>query len=136
MKLLDVLDLTNTIEKSSFYKILNNLIEAGENEEIEDILNDRRQVKEIGHANIIKVFTLLREDYKKHIQLELASNLSQLDILIDILIRDGNVILKDRWFHDLYRIELEKINESSKNLLDLINSDSKLKNLAEVVLAK
>jgi len=37
MKLLDVLDHTNTIEKSSFYKILNNLIEAGESEEIEEI---------------------------------------------------------------------------------------------------
>ncbi len=125
MKLLDVLDHTNTIEKSSFYKILNNLIEAGESEEIEEILNNSRQIKEIDHMNINKVFMHVRNQFKHHIQLELASNLSQLDILIDILIRDGNVIMKDRWFHDLYMKELDLLKESSENMTGLIDSESK-----------
>lgn len=126
MKLLDVLDQTNTIEKTSFYKVLNNLIEAGGTDEIEEILNNNsRQVKEIDHENITKVFMLLRKEYKKHIQNELASNLSQLDVFIDILIKDGNAILKDRWFHDLYKKELSELKESSELITALIDSESK-----------
>ncbi|NVK64572.1 MAG: hypothetical protein HWE22_08285 [Flavobacteriales bacterium] len=125
MKLIDVLDQTNTIEKSSFYKILNNLIEEGETDEIEEILNKNRHVKEIDHFNINKVFMHLRKEFKKHIQFELASNLSQLDILIDILIRDGNVIMKDRWFHDLYKKEIEALSEASEIFTGLINTESK-----------
>ncbi len=125
MKLIDVLDQTNTIEKSSFYKILNNLIEEGETDEIEEILNKNRHVKEIDHFNINKVFMHLRKEYKRHIQFELASKLSQLDILIDILIRDGNVIMKDRWFHDLYKKEIEELREASERITGLINTESK-----------
>lgn len=125
MKLIDVLDQTNTIEKSSFYKILNNLIEEGNTDEIEEILNKNQHVKEIDHVNINKVFMHLRKNFKKHIQLELASKLSQLDILIDILIRDGNVIMKDRWFHDLYKKELEGLKESSEQIIGLITTESK-----------
>lgn len=50
MKLIDVLDHTNTIEKSSFYKIINTLIDTGGTDKIEEILNtNSRQVKEIDH---------------------------------------------------------------------------------------
>lgn len=126
MKLIDVLDHTNTIEKTSFYKTLNNLIETGGTDEIEEILNNNsRQVKEIDHENINKVFTLLREDYKTHIKKELASNLSQLDVLIDIVVRDGNSILKDRWFGDIYKKELSELKDSSKKFIDLIDSESR-----------
>lgn len=126
MKLLDVLDQTNTIEKTSFYKILNNLIDAGGSDEIEEILNNNsRQVKEIDHENITKVFMLLREDYKKLIQNELSSNLSQLDVLIDIVIRDGNGILKDRWLHDLYKHELSELKDSSELMTNMIDSETK-----------
>lgn len=126
MKLLDVLDHTNTIEKTSFYKILNNLIDAGGTDEIEEILNNNnRQVKEIDNENITKVFLLLREEYKKFIKDELASNLSQLDVLIDILIRDGNAILRDRWFYELYKKELASLKASSEDMTVLINSESK-----------
>jgi len=126
MKLLDVLDHTNTIEKTSFYKILNSLIEAGGTNEIEEILNNNsRQVKEIDHENITKVFLLLRDDYKQYIKTELASNLSQLDVLIDIIIKDGNGILKDRWFHDLYKQEVNKLSDASDGLSVVIDSESK-----------
>lgn len=126
MKLIEVLDRTNTIEKTSFYKVLNLLIDQGGTDEIEEILNNNsRQVKEIDHENICKVFNLLKDDYKKYIKSELATNLSQLDILIDILIRDGNLILKDRWFEDLYRKELSTLKDSSEQFIQLVESESK-----------
>lgn len=126
MKLLDVLDHTNTIEKTSFYKVLNNLIDVGGTDEIEEILNNNsRQVKEIDHENITKVFMLLREEFKKHIQAELSGNLTQLDVFIDILIRDGNTILEDRWFNDLYMRELEILKKNSAELTELIDTESR-----------
>ena len=68
MKLINVLDHTNTIEKTSFYKVLNNLIEIVDTEEIDEILNNNsRQVKEIDNENIAKVFTLLKNVYQKYI---------------------------------------------------------------------
>ncbi|MCR9171120.1 MAG: hypothetical protein NXI10_01405 [bacterium] len=126
MKLLDVLNRTNTIEKTSFYKVLDNLIDSSQTEEVDEILeNNSRRVKEIDNENIVKVFQFLREDYKNYLKEELATNLSQLDVIIDILIRDGNAILHDRWFEDLYRKEISELKESSANFMDQLENDSK-----------
>ncbi len=126
MKLIDVLDRTNTIEKTSFYKVLNNLIDEGGTDEIQEILdNNSRSVKEIDYENIQKVFLLLRDNYKSFIKRELSSNLSQLDVIIDLLIRDGNSILNDRWFEDLYRMEIEELRESSSAFNTLIDNQSR-----------
>ena len=125
MRLIEVLDHTNTIEKTSFYKTLNNLIEIGETDEIEEILNKNSSLKEVDYENINRVFILLRDEYKKYIKRELATNLSQLDVLIDIIVRDGNGILKDRWLGDIYKKELSSLKESSKNFIALIDSESK-----------
>ena len=126
MKLVDILDRTNTIEKTSFYKVLNNLIEEGGTDQIQEILdNNSRRFKEIDHENIQKVFMILRADFGKHIKQELSANLSQLEVLIDILIRDGNTILNDRWFEDLYKNEIKEIKASSKEFIHQIENDTK-----------
>lgn len=126
MKLIDILNRTNTIEKTSFYKVLNNLIDEGGTDEIDQILdNNSRRVKEIDNENIVKVFLLLRNNYKKFIENELSTNLSQLDVIIDILIRDGNAILQDRWFEDLYKDELNNLKASSADFITLLDTESK-----------
>lgn len=126
MKLIDVLNHTNTIEKTAFYKILNNLIENHDTNQIEEILNESvRHLKDIENESIAKVFVLLRDEYKKCIKTQLGENLSQLDIFIDILIRDGNAILQDDWFENLYRKELDHLSKASKEFNKLIEGDSK-----------
>lgn len=126
MKLTKVIDQTNFQEKGSFYKILTNLIDKSENKEIEKILaNSNGQFKDIENEHVANLFDLLKEDYKKFLKHELGSSISQLDILIDILIRDGNAILEDRWFEDLYKKQFLKLNESSKTFIEMLDSDTK-----------
>lgn len=126
MKLIQILDQTNSLEKNSFYKILNILKENISVEEIDIILSGNSlQVKDYDNEMITKVFEVVKNDYKNYLQLELGSNISQLDIILDILIRDGNSILKSRWFEELYKRELDKLIESSKEFVNLIDQDSK-----------
>lgn len=126
MKLTKVFDQTNFQEKGSFYKILNTLVEKSDNKEIDKILgNTNGQFKDIESENISKLFSLVKKDYKVFLENELSGNISQLDILLDILLRDGNAILKDSWFEELYKRQIKKINDSCKEFVELIESESK-----------
>jgi hypothetical protein len=126
MKLTKVFDQTNFQEKGSFYKILNNLVEKSKSKDIEVILsNTNGQFKDIESENISKLFQIVIDDYRRFLETEIGSSISQLDILIDILIRDGNSILNDTWFEELYKRQLKKLNESSKEFIELLDSESK-----------
>ena len=126
MKLIQVLDQTNSLEKNSFYKIINTLKDKISVEEIDAILsNNNIQVKDYDNEMINKIFELIKNDYKAYLKIELGSNISQLDIILDILIRDGNSILKSRWFEELYKREIEKLSVASIEFINLLDSDSK-----------
>ncbi|MDX1652864.1 MAG: hypothetical protein R3277_10255 [Brumimicrobium sp.] len=126
MKLLDILNKTNTIEKTAFFKTISTLIENEDNtEEIDEILNDNRQIKELEYERIAKVFNLLKNSFQAELKEELANNLSQLDIFIDILIRDGNNILDSIWFEEIYKREIQQLSNSSKEFIELIINESK-----------
>jgi hypothetical protein len=126
MKLFQILEQTNSLEKNQFYKILNNLIEKSGSEEIDEILsNNSRQVKDFDNEIIVKIFDFLNLDFKNYLKNELTNNISQIDIVLDILIRDGNSILKARWFDELYRKEINILSEKSKEFLNIIESETK-----------
>jgi len=126
MKLLDILNKTNTIEKTSFFKTLSALIDEAQNsDQINEILEDNRQIKELEYERLAKVFMLLKDAYQSEIKHELANNLSQLDIFIDILIRDGNSILQDFWFEDIYKKEIAQLEKDSKAFIKAIDEESK-----------
>jgi len=126
MKLLKVLNSTNTLEKNSFYKILDTIIENVDNNDVEEILNDNnRTIKNIDNENISKVFKLIKGDFKKKIIYDVENSLSQLDVLIDIVIRDGNCIMSREWFAQLYKKEINSIKEKSEVFINLIQEDSK-----------
>jgi len=126
MKLSKVFDQTNFQEKGSFYKILNTLVEKSNNADIEKILaNTNGQFKDIESENISKLFEIVRLDFREYLEIEIGGSISQLDILIDILIRDGNAILRDSWFEELYKRQLKKLKETSKDFIDLLDTESK-----------
>jgi hypothetical protein len=126
MKLFQILEQTNSLEKNQFYKILNNLIEKSGSEKIEEILsNNSRQVKDFDNEIIVKIFDVLNLDFKNYLKNELTNNISQIDIVLDILIRDGNSILKARWFDELYRKEIAILSEKSIEFLKIIESETK-----------
>lgn len=129
MKLEKVLDELNSFEKNSFLKIIDSLISDSPKQlkQIENILSQsERELKNIDNINIAKVFNLLQIEYIQFIRSEFLNTTSQLDILIDIISKESNAIMKLDWFSRLYEIELKKINEKVdyyKKVLEKGNKD-------------
>jgi len=126
MKLNKVLENTNILEKNSFFKILEVIIDQNKSIEIEKIISDNnRELKNIENENISKVFDLVKNNIKKNIQTNIESSLSQTDILIDIIIKDGNCILSRDWFYSLYEKAIADLKTNVDNFNLLIEEEHK-----------
>jgi len=95
MKLEKILDNLNSLEKNSFIKIIDNIIaNTPKNQKaIEKILadSDKAGLKNADSVVIAKIFDLIEEEFTQCIKEEFVNTSSQLDILIDIIIRDGKL---------------------------------------------
>ncbi|MCD6566591.1 MAG: hypothetical protein J7K53_11700 [Bacteroidales bacterium] len=119
MKLEKILDKANSLEKNSFIKIIDNIITNNpkKSNEIEKILSDTdKGLKKVDNVLISKIFNLVEDEFTQLIQAEFVNTSSQLDILSDIIIRDGNNIMKSDWFARLYENELKNIKDKIKEL--------------------
>jgi len=117
MKLDKILDKLNSLEKNAFLKIVDNIITANPSnqKEIEKILSETdKGLKNADNINISRVFTLIEKEFTNHLQNEFVNITSQLDVVVDILIRDGNSILTREWFNKLYDKELKLLKDSLK----------------------
>lgn len=130
MKLEKILDRLGSIEKNSFIKIIDNIISKNpkNNEEIKKILSSSdKGLKSVDNQNISKIFSLTANEFQEHIKCEFQEITSQLDILVDIIIRDGNCIMKQDWFSRLYENEIKHIKGRIKSLnADFKNDKSEL----------
>jgi hypothetical protein len=130
MKLEKILDRLGSIEKNSFIKVIDNIIsnEPRNSREINKILRDTdKGLKSVDNENISKIFELTSSEFEEHIECEFEEITSQLDILIDIIIRDGNCIMKQDWFSRLYETEIKKLKTKIKALdKDFNNPKSEL----------
>lgn len=126
MRLINVLDSTNTLEKNSFYKILEQIVEENRSVEVEEILSsNNRELKNIDNENVAKLFNVVREDYKCLVEGVLENSLSQLDVLIDILIKDGNCLMSREWFLKLYSEAIKTLEGQVKVFNKLIDEEDK-----------
>ncbi|MDD2984587.1 MAG: hypothetical protein PHQ74_14495 [Crocinitomicaceae bacterium] len=120
MKLEKILDSLNSLEKNSFIKIIDNIVsnKPKNYKEIEKIISesDKLGLKNFDNVVISKIFDLITDEFAKIIKTEFSKTSSQLDILIDILVRDGNCIMKQDWFARLYETEIKTINKKIKDL--------------------
>jgi len=119
MKLEKILDKLGSIEKNSFIKIIDNIISKNPKniKEIEKILiSADKGLKSVDNQNISNIFELTSNDFSKQIECEFQEVTSQLDILIDIIIRDGNCIMKQDWFSRLYDDEIKNLKAKIKIL--------------------
>ncbi|MFT5337271.1 MAG: hypothetical protein ACI9YL_001273 [Luteibaculaceae bacterium] len=120
MKLEKILDNLNSLEKNSFIKCIDNIIANGAKsaKEIEKIISesDKSGLKNLDNVVISKIFGLVEREFSQLIKTEFVNTSSQLDILIDIIIRDGNCIMKQDWFSRLYESEIKHINIKIKDL--------------------
>jgi hypothetical protein len=130
MKLEKILDKLGSIEKNSFIKIIDNIISNSTQnaKEIDRILsNADKGLKSVDSQNIAKIFKLTESDFSKHLSSEFQEASNQLDILIDIISRDGNCIMRQDWFSRLYEKEIKHLRAKIKNLkVELENEKSDL----------
>jgi hypothetical protein len=119
MKLEKILDNVNSLEKNAFLKIIDN-IKSGNpknSKEIDKVLSESsNDLKSVDSINIAKVFSLVKEEFAETVKSEFVNTTSQLDILIDIIIKDGNGIIKQDWLARLYETELTNIKKKTKEL--------------------
>jgi hypothetical protein len=117
MKLEKILDQLNSFEKNSFLKVITSIIDdvPKKSKEIEAILvNSDKDLKNVDNINIVRVLSLIENEFAKYVKSELVEATSQLDILIDILIRDGNCIMSRDWFNRLYENEIKTLEVKVK----------------------
>lgn len=130
MKLEKILDRLGSIEKNSFIKIIDNIItkKPKNSKEIEKILSSSdKGLKSVDNQNISEIFALTEDEFQEHVRCEFQEITSQLDILIDIIIRDGNCIMKQDWFSRLYETEIKNLRTRIKGLnADFENDKSEL----------
>ncbi|HNP18982.1 MAG TPA: hypothetical protein PKL31_11145 [Fulvivirga sp.] len=131
MKLEKILNNLNSLEKNSFIKIIDIIISNNPKNSklIEKLISDtdKSGLKNLDNVVISKIFDLITDEYFKLIKTEFVNTSSQLDILIDIITRDGNCIMKQDWFSRLYDTELKTIKTKTKQLeKELENPKSEL----------
>ena len=130
MKLEKILDKLGSLEKNSFIKIIDHIISKNPKnaKEIEKILSSSdKGLKSVDNINVANIFSLISEEFKEYLLCEFQEANSQLDILIDIIIRDGNCIIKQDWFSRLYDNEIKNLKAKIKILnTELENEKSEL----------
>ena len=130
MKLEKILDKLGSLEKNSFIKVIDNIISKNpvNGKEIDQILSAAdRGLKSVDSQNVTKIFSLIQVEFLEYLKIEFQVSASQLDVLIDIIIRDGNCIMKQDWFSRLYENELKHLKGKLKQLkTDLDNDKSDL----------
>ena len=129
MKLEKILENLNSFEKNSFLKVIDSILTAKPKNasEVDKILSDKsRDLKNMDNINVAKVFSLVQDEFGAYIKEQFINSESQFDILIDVISRDGNCIMKQDWFARLYEKELnnfEKKLKEFKNALENEKSD-------------
>lgn len=126
MKLEKILDNLNSFEKNSFLKIIDNIYcnNPKNKAAIDKILTENsKDFRSIDNINIVKVFNLVQEEYYEHLAAEFVEIDSQLDIVTDILTRDGHCIAKIDWFARLYESELGNLNSKLTEFNNLVSSE-------------
>jgi len=126
MKLEKILDNLGSLEKNSFIKIIDNIIANNPKnfKQIDKILSaSDKGLKSVDSQNIATIFNLIENEFSETVKEEFFDTSSQLDILIDIIIRDGNNIMKQDWFSRLYEIEIKKLKKKVKELEKSINNE-------------
>jgi len=117
MKLLKVLGQVNQIEKISFLKILDSLcVECRKmSPKVNDILlQGENQLKNVDNENIVNLFNLLKDKYLAELKNRLDYSDYQLDLVVEILTRDGNSIMSREWFSKLYNNEINNLKNNIK----------------------
>jgi hypothetical protein len=135
MKLEKILGQLNSFEKNQFLKVITGIIDTPpkKSEEVDKILSaSDRDLKNVDNLNIVSVFNLIEDEFAEYVRKEFREVDSQLDILIDILIRDGNCIITRDWFNKLYEEEIKSLKLKIQEFQAEIDSEKPTIDLARI----
>lgn len=127
MKISEILNYVNTFEKNYFLRNIDQIIseKPRNHKRIEKILTEiDGQIKNADNLSVEAVYKLISTEYENNIRKEFANAMSQLDIIVDILIRDGNCIMSREWLLKLYEKEIKNIKAKAKKLIISLGEDS------------
>ena len=127
MKLLKVLSNVNQIEKISFLKILDGFCAESRKitPQIDQILSQSaNQLKNVDDANIVKLFNLLQDKYSTHLEDRIKFSNFQIDIIVEIFVKDGNQMMSREWFHKLYNRAVSNLKSRTKTISSQIKKDN------------
>jgi len=132
MKLEQILDKLNSIEKTSFSKIIDSILTSRPKNvrEVDKLLLNYsdKNLRSLDSSLFSKVFELIKDEYRKCLNEQIGNSVSQLDILLDILIKDGNCIMSREWLGELYKKEIKKLKSKIRKLETAIDG----KDISEV----
>lgn len=126
MKIEKVLNELNSFEKNSFLKILDSIISNSpkNQRQVDEILSGKGDLKNVENENIQKVFSLVENEFVDHVRREFVNTSSQLDILIDIISKEGNAIIKVDWFSRLYDEKIKSLKKKIKEFNEKIETEN------------
>ncbi len=118
MRLDEIIENLNFREKNPFLKIINELIPVSSSKNAIDkiISSAEGELKNLDSILIREVFEHLEPDFQEFLKTEFLDTSSQFDLLIDIIIRDGNAIMNREWFYSLYVKEIKRLKKKLKDL--------------------
>lgn len=126
MNLIKVLGKVNQIEKTSFLKILDKYSEENrdKNPKIDRILSESDNIlKKAEDSNIVQLFNLLRNEYTQHLKHGIRFSNFQLELIVEIFVRDGNQMMSKDWFNRLYANSIKNLNNRIKKIKELLDKD-------------
>lgn len=127
MKLLKIINITTQTEISKFYNILTAIIsEIDESISLDKSTDAEHFVRTFNRPEIY-------EKYQSEIHKSIQNDVL-LDILSDIIVRDGNCIISRDWFKTLVEKEIESIKERMKffkEILEYKNRDIESKRIRD-----
>ena len=126
MKLEKILDKLNSFEKNAFLKVITNIISNKRDTKAIDTILDCttcKDLKNFDSIQVAEVFHHITKEYADYIINEYSKATSQFDLLIDIVSRDGNCIMRQDWFSKLYDEEIKKIQTRLKEFKSEVMSE-------------
>jgi hypothetical protein len=127
MKLNQVLSIVNQVEKSKFISCLDRLCsDAAKNNKklAKTIDNIDGQIKNASGSEITQLFNTVRAFFKSSVKDQILMSSAQLNLLVNILSRDGNGVARISWIESLYEKEWADLSTLSKELKECIHQGS------------
>lgn len=128
MKLEKILERLNSLEKGPFVKIINGLIALQNKTTVIDSLLAQTDgnLKNADSIQLSSIFNCVSKGYGEFLTEEYGKVSSQLDILFEILTRDGNCIMRYDWFSRLYEEQIKKQKKAIDDFKRSVNAEKPL----------